>query len=77
MQLDSLKEDPDEAQKKMHNEKFDNVKLAPILKEAYDLVCTIENHQKKAKKDIAALERQKKELKDRQNKLHTLQSIED
>lgn len=62
MQLENLKEDPDEAQAKMINENFDNIKLVPILNEAYELVCKIESHQKKAKKDIAALEKQKKEL---------------
>ena len=77
MQLDSLKEDPDEAQAKMHNEKFENIKLVPILTEAYELVCLIESHQKKAKKDIAALERQKKELRDKQTKLKTISTIED
>ena len=77
MQLDSLKEDPDELQAKMEGENYENVKLLPILEEAYNLVVTLENHQKKAKKDIAALEVAKDKLKQKQNKLNTMQSIED
>ena len=33
-----MREDPDEIQSKMPNENVENIKLAPILKEAYDLL---------------------------------------
>lgn len=38
-----MKEDPDDVQKDMPNEELENIKLAPILREAYDLLAAIEN----------------------------------
>ena len=43
MKLDSLKEDPDEQQKKMSNDDLENPKIYPICKEAFDLVLLIED----------------------------------
>ena len=51
-----MKEDPDQVQKDMHNENFDNIKLFPILEEAYQLVQLIEKQGTDAKKKIAQLE---------------------
>ena len=50
--LDDLKEDPDEMQKDMINENFENTKLFSILEEAYALLVDIEMHGKNAKKQI-------------------------
>lgn len=54
--LEEMKEDPDQVQKDMHNENFDNIKLFPILEEAYQLVQLIEKQGTDAKKKIAQLE---------------------
>ena len=43
----------------MPNEPVDNIKLTPILKEAYDLLVKLENLRTDADKKIAKLEKQK------------------
>ena len=46
IRIDDLKEDPDTIQEQMPNENVDNIKLYPILKEAYELLEKIENIEK-------------------------------
>ena len=46
----------------MPNENFDDIKLFPILEEAYDLLKDIEMQGKNAKKRIAELEKEKERL---------------
>ena len=60
-----MKEDPDDVQKDMPNEEIENIKLYPILKEAYDLLAAIENKEVEAKKKIAKLNEERAELKKR------------
>ena len=47
----------------MPNENFDDIKLFPILEEAYDLLKDIEMQGRNAKKQIAELEKEKERLK--------------
>ena len=75
--LEGLKEDPDEAQTKMHNENFDDIKLRPILEEAFALVQQIESRTINAKKEIRNLEKQKKKLKDKQATLAQMTTVEE
>jgi hypothetical protein len=49
--------DAPESQKKRPEEDFENKKLHPIFKEAYDLITTIENRRKQTEKKIAKIER--------------------
>ena len=44
--LDNLRENIEETQKKMPPEDYENKKLFPILQEAYDLVAFLENKKK-------------------------------
>ena len=67
LDIDQMKEDPDEIQKNMGSEPIENLKLAPILKEAYELLVSIESKSVEANKKIAALNEQKRELKKKQN----------
>ena len=47
----------------MQNENFDDIKLFPILEEAYGLLKDIEMQGRNAKKQIAELEKEKERLK--------------
>lgn len=47
-----LQKEEHESQKKRAEEDFENKKLIPILREAFDLVTTIEKQQKRARKQI-------------------------
>jgi len=75
--LDQLKEDPDAVQKDMQNENADNIKLAPILKEAYELLVKIENLRVDANKKIKKLEVEKRRLTETRANLGALTSVED
>jgi len=79
MGLNDMKEDPDDIQeeRKMPGENPDKIKLYPILKEAYQLLEKIENIEFDANKQIAKLEKEKKRLKEKQNHLNTMTTIED
>ena len=72
-----MKEDPDEVQKKMSNEQGDNIKLAPILKEAYELLVKIEKIRTDAVKRCRQLEKEKVKLKKKREHLSGLTTVED
>lgn len=75
--LEQLKEDPDEIQKKMHAENPDNIKLYPILKEAYDLLAKIESLRTEADKSLAKLNEQRTKLRKKRETIAALTSVED
>ena len=75
--LEQLKEDPDEIQKKMHAENPDNIKLYPILKEAYDLLAKIESLRTEADKSLAKLNEQRIKLRKKRETIAALTSVED
>ena len=50
--------DEPESQKKRPEEDFENKRLIPVLKEAFDLISTIEERKKKTEKRIKKIERQ-------------------
>jgi len=54
--IDALKDEP-ESQKKRPEEDYDNKKLLPILKEAFDLITTIEDRKKDMQKKIKRIEK--------------------
>ena len=57
-----MKDEP-ESQKKRPEEDFENKKLIPILKEAFDLIDTIETRKKKAEEKIRKIRRQQSRTK--------------
>eukprot|EP00353_Schmidingerella_taraikaensis_P001048 CAMPEP_0185596582 /NCGR_PEP_ID=MMETSP0434-20130131/80836_1 /TAXON_ID=626734 ORGANISM="Favella taraikaensis, Strain Fe Narragansett Bay" /NCGR_SAMPLE_ID=MMETSP0434 /ASSEMBLY_ACC=CAM_ASM_000379 /LENGTH=438 /DNA_ID=CAMNT_0028225103 /DNA_START=2099 /DNA_END=3415 /DNA_ORIENTATION=- len=61
----------------MPNENGDNIKLAPILKEAYDLLWKLESIKLEADKKCRKLEQQKRKLKEKRENLAALTSVED
>ena len=61
--LSALNKDEHESQKKRSEEDFENKKLVPILKEAFDLITIIENRKKDAEKKIKRIERQQIKIK--------------
>jgi len=63
--LAALKEDTNEVQKNMPAENFENVKLFPVLKEAYELLAELERIASHAKKEISRLEAEKLKLNDK------------
>lgn len=75
--LAQLREDPTEVQKDMKAEDFENIKLKPVLEEAYNLLAALEKIGSQAKMDIQKLEKEKKKLTDKQKHIQTLSSIED
>jgi hypothetical protein len=54
--VQALKDEPD-SQKKMPEEDFDNKKLLPILKQAFDLINEIENRKNATEARIKKIER--------------------
>lgn len=72
-----MKEDPDELQKAMPNEKVEDIKLYPILKEAYQLLEKLEKIKTDADKRIKKLEIEKKKLREKRDHLSTIQTVED
>jgi len=54
--LDNLREDIEETQKKMPEEDFENKKLLPILQEAFDLVDMLEKKKKETHKQLKRLD---------------------
>ena len=61
----------------MPNENIDNIKLAPILKEAYDLLVQIEGIRINADKRCKQLEKEKRKLREKREHLAALTSVED
>lgn len=61
----------------MPNENVENIKLAPILKEAYNLLVKIENIRIDAEKRCRKLEKEKRKLKEKREHLAALTSVED
>ena len=72
-----LEEDDDTKQKGMPNENIDNIKLAPILKEAYELLVQIENLRTEADKRIKELEKEKTKLREKRENLAAMTTVED
>ena len=60
--LEALEESPEEKQKKMHEEDFENIKLLPILEEAFELWRVLENKKLDAKKQAKKLKMQQQDL---------------
>lgn len=60
--VQALKDEPD-SQKKMPEEDFDNKKLLPILKQAFDLINEIENRKNATEARIKKIERQQLRLR--------------
>lgn len=50
--IENLRDNKEDEQKDMPEEDFENKKLLPILKEAYDLVITLEKRKETAEKEI-------------------------
>lgn len=61
--LSALNKEEHESQKKRSEEDFENKKLLPILREAFDLISTIENRKRDAEKKIKRIERQQTKMK--------------
>jgi hypothetical protein len=61
-QIDSLK-DQHESQKKRPEEDFENKKLLPIFKEAFDLIMIIEDRKRETDKKIKNIRRKQRDLK--------------
>jgi len=57
-----MKEDVKDKQKEMPSEDFENIKLMPILKEAYDLFHMLDSRKAEAEKKIKDIEESKKKL---------------
>ena len=55
--------DEPESQKKRPEEDFENKRLIPVLKEAFDLISTIEERKKKTEKRIKKIERQQSRVR--------------
>ena len=63
-----LKERVEDTQKKMAQEYFENAKLLPILREAYDLYAELEGKKEQAEKKIKAIQKAKVSMKETMNK---------
>jgi hypothetical protein len=50
--IDHLKERVEDTQKKMIQEDFENVKILPILKEAYELYAELDTKKEEAEKKV-------------------------
>ena len=61
----------------MHGENFENIKLLPVLQEAYTLFEQIEANKLTTKKEILRLEAKKKKLIKSKSEAAGMQSIED
>ena len=57
-----MKEDVKDKQKEMPSEDFENLKLLPILREAYDLFHMLDSRKSEAEKKIKDIEKAKKKL---------------
>ena len=57
-----MKEDVKDKQKEMPAEDFENIKLIPILREAYDLFHSLDSRKAEAEKKIKEIEETKKKL---------------
>lgn len=57
-----MKETVADTQKDMHPEDFENIKLTPILKEAYELFAKIHKFNEDNKKKGKVIEKQRKSL---------------
>lgn len=77
--LDAMKQnvEDEDAQKKMPNENPEDKKLLPILREAYQLWCEIEQIKVDADKKIKKLEKQEKALNNEKEKQKDLTMAED
>lgn len=75
--LDAMREDPAEDQKKMAQEEWDKPKLIPILTEAYNLLIAIEGKTTEAEKKYKQLQKAKEKLRAKHKQLQEFHSVDD
>lgn len=63
-----LKEKVEDTQKKMAQEDFENIKLLPILKEAYDLYAELDGKKEEAERKVQKIQKAKLAMKETMKK---------